>query len=183
MQLVHPHVVLQLPLSPFWKQRPVCHELSWPLLLFASAFPDTYLGLYSSTSRHIEVFAFKSLKGFTRQRRNQGTKDLLSFGGKKARKQVPCLFGPGARRKSVSLPRQLPPAAQQRDSGSQAQGSRSGKMNAWSKHARHAGKRIAWVIAGPADIARQIRLEASTEIIFAAGISRRRANLHPSCQD
>jgi hypothetical protein len=31
--------------------------------------------------------------------------------------------------------------------------------------------------------ARQIGIEASTEFIFAAGIPRRRATLHPRCHD
>ena len=103
-----------------------------------SAFPDTYLvlmaqttldewfGLYSSNTREIEMFAFK-----WSQRLPSSTSESRDEGGrkKKIEKASSMLVWTGNTERSVSLPRQPPPVAPQRDSGSQAaQGSPPGEM-------------------------------------------------------
>jgi len=141
---IFPHLILEL-----WRQAdspyPPANFLEarfWPIntrdrSVVTSPFPDTYLvlmaqttldewfGLYSSNTREIEMFAFKwsqRLHSSTSESRDEG-------GGKKIEKASSMLVWTGSTEKSVSLPRQPPPAAQQRDSGSQAaQGSPPGEM-------------------------------------------------------
>ena len=93
------------------------------LVLMAQTTLDEWFGLYSSNTREIEMFAFKwsqRLHSSTSESRDEG-------GGKKVEKASSMLVWAGSTEKSASLPRQLPPAAQQR--GSQAaQGSPPGEM-------------------------------------------------------
>jgi hypothetical protein len=83
------------------------------LVLMAQTTLDEWFGLYSSNTREIEMFAFKwsqRLHSSTSESRDEG-------GGKKIEKASSMLVWTGSTEKSVSLPRQPSPAAQQRDSG------------------------------------------------------------------